>query len=474
MTAVVWIRRALRSYDNTALAEASKNHDEITPLYIVDEDYFSNAVLGYPRVKFWRESVQELKQRLRERGGDLVVRKGWPVEQIRSIADETGAEQLYFNRDYSPYARKRDRKIVEKTGLEAESFKDVVLHEKKEIVSNSGNPYKVFSYYRDKWFEKQKPGPRKPESYEVPGIESDPVPSLEKLGFERPERMKVWKGGREKGLERLKSFKDSIWSYRDRRDFPAENATSKLSPHLKFGTVSIREAFHAAEKLKSENPERDHTGIEAWQRQLAWRDFYLQLLWNHPETVEKPMKREFEALEWRSKDEAAEDWKRFKSGRTGFPFVDAGMRQLKKTGWMHNRLRMLVTSFACKDLWLDWHDLHDYFSRMFVDAETAAMIGGIQWAYSIGTDAQPYFRVFNPWLQGEKYDPDGKYIRQNIPELENVPGRYIHRPHEMPREVQKEYSCVVGRDYPVPMVDHEKRREKAVERFREAREKTGT
>lgn len=468
MTSIAWIRRSLRKYDNTALVEASKQDDEVIPFYVIDKEYFSNSELGYPRVRFWRESLQELKASLRQEGKDLVVRRGKPVEQLRNIIEETGADAVYFNRDYSPYSRERDGK-VEELPVEVESFKDLVMFEKKEITTNSGDPYSVYSYYRDKWFDREKPRPEKTEEFSTPEIESDEIPYLEELGFEKPEDMEwVWKPGRESGRKRLKDFRERIGEYDEKRDLAARDATSRLSPHLKFGTVSIREAFWEAERAKARGA--NDKGVKTWQEELAWRDFYFQMLWNHPNTAEEAYLEQYRDIEWRSKQEAEDDWKRFIEGKTGYPFVDAGMRQLKREGWMHNRLRMVVTSFACKDLWLDWRLLHDYFKRMFVDAELSAMIGGIQWAYSIGTDAQPYFRVFNPWTQGEDYDPDGEYIREYVPELENVPDKYIHKPFEMPEEVQEESGCMIGEDYPEPIVDHSEKREKAIERFEDARD----
>lgn len=460
MTAVVWIRRSLREKDNTALVEASKAHDEIIPFYTVDENYFRSADLGYPRVKFWRDSLKELQEKLREKDRDLIIRKGKPVEQLKEIVEETGSKKIYFNRDYSPYARKRDRK-VENLDIEVETFKDTVIFEKDEILTNSGKPYKVYSYYAKKWFEKRKRRPEKVEDYSVPNIGSEEIPSLDELGFQQD--IDVWEGGRKKGLERLEEFKEKISDYDKDRDYAWKDSTSKLSPHLKFGTISIREAFWMAERIKARNPKSE--GPKVWQEELAWRDFYFQLLWNHPETKNKAFREKYRELEWRSRKDASKDWNRFTEGKTGYPFIDAGMRQLKNTGWMHNRLRMVVTSFACKDLWLDWRDLHEYFSKMFVDAETASMIGGIQWAYSIGTDAQPYFRVFNPWSQGERYDPDGEYIREWVPELRKVPDKYIHRPAEMPEDVQKEADCIIGSDYPSPIVDHSVKREQAIKKF---------
>jgi len=195
------------------------------------------------------------------------------------------------------------------------------------------------------------------------------------------------------------------------------------------------------------------------------------VLWNWPESADAAFLEQYRSIDWHWDDAHEGLWEAFLAGETGYPFVDAGMRQLRRTGWMHNRLRMVVTSFAAKDLHVDWRKLHEYFNRWFIDAEISAMVGGIQWAYSIGTDAQPYFRVFNPWTQGEKYDPDGDFIREQVPELADVPDEYIHRPYQMPEDVQQEASCIIGEDYPAPIVDHDEARETAVALFEDARDK---
>lgn len=472
MTAIVWIWRSLREHDNTAIVEASKKHDEVIPIYIIDRRYFSETPLGYPRVKFWHDALENLKQNLEgKEGKDLVVREGKPLEELDKIVEEVDADAVYLNRDYTPYSRERNQKIEEGLEVPVKSLKDRVMFEKEEILTNSGTPYKVFTYYSKKWFDKEHRRPQGVEEYEVPEVESDEIPTLEELGFETPENFNwQWNPSREGAKDRIEAFKDEIFNYEEDRDYAWKDSTSKLSPHLKFGTVSIREVFWEAERMKARNPNEDTSGIKTWQEELAWRDFYMQVLWNWPETAERPFLEQYEEIEWRSKEEAEEDWEAFINGKTGYPFVDAGMRQLKETGWMHNRLRMVVTSFACKDLWLDWKDLHKFFNENFVDAEIASMIGGIQWAYSIGTDAQPYFRVFNPLSQGEDYDPDGEYIRKWVPELEDVPDKHIHRPHKMNKLQQEDCGVEMGDDYPRPLVDHDEKRKEAIERFEEVRD----
>lgn len=474
MTAIVWIRRSLRENDNTALVEASRKHEKVIPFYVVDEEYFSNIELGYPRVKFWRETLENFKQDMDSREGKgLVVREGKPIEQLKKIVEETDADALYYNRDYTPYARDRDEETEEALDIPVKTFKDIVMFEKKEILTNSGTPYKVYSYYKKKWFQKEKRRPQKVEEYTTPDLDSDEIPSINELGFEEPEDFEwIWNPGREGGLERIEEFKEEIWNYDENRDYAWKDSTSKLSPHLKFGTVSIREIFWEAERLKARNPNDDTSGIKTWQEELAWRDYYFQILWNYPHEVHEPFMEKYRDNEpdWDHKEDAPEKWEAWEEGKTGYPFVDAGMRQLKKTGFMHNRLRMVVTNFSCKDLWLDWRDVHDYFSKMFVDAEISAMVGGIQWSYSIGTDAQPYFRVFNPTSQGEDYDPEGEYIRKWIPELRDVPDEHIHEPWKMNKLQQQDCGVIIGEDYPEPIVDHDEKRKEAIGRFEELEE----
>jgi deoxyribodipyrimidine photo-lyase len=458
----------MRVHDNTALVRAARDHDTVIPLYIVDTDYFAENDPGYPRTRFWRTALDDLREQFADRDTALVVRTGKPPSVIPEIIDATAADAVYTNRSYTPYGRDRDTRVADTIDIPLNAFKDTVLHDRDEIMTKSGTPYQVYSYYRDQWFSKEKREPQDVPSFTVPAIDSDTIPPLQELGVETVDIDEWWDATRAGGLDRLDAFNDRIDAYDGSRDYPARSATSRLSPHLKFGTVSIREAFQAAQTARDDGADRE--AVRTWQEQLAWRDFYVQLLWHWPETVEDAFREKYRDISWKRRENATERWERWTHGTTGFPFVDAGMRQLRQTGWMHNRVRMVVTSFACKDLWLDWRDVHDYFNRWFVDAEIAAMVGGIQWAYSIGTDAQPYFRVFNPFSQGDQYDPDGTYIRKWVDELADVPDDHIHRPHQMPDDVQNTADCRIGDDYPAPIVDHGERRETAIERFKAAAE----
>lgn len=465
MTAIAWIGRAFREKDNTALRKAAEDHEEVLPVF-VDDIERSNEEPGYPKLKFRKEAMEEFRDKLRDQENDLVVRRGDPVDELAELVEEVGADAVYHNKGYTPYRVDLRGRAEEELGVPVNSFKDKALFEEKEILTNSGTPYKVYSYFKKKWFKKEKRKPEETPGFDSPEVEPGDIPGPKDYGLEKPDGMEVWPGGREEALERLESFvEDHISDYDEKRDLAAKSATSRLSPHLKYGTVSVREAFWKAERQRVRGASDE--GVDVWQEELAWRDYYFQILFNFPHSLDEPFMDKYRGNEpeWEPKEEAPEKWRRWVEGKTGYPFVDAGMRQLRETGWMHNRLRMVVTNFSCKDLWLDWRDVHEYFNRMFVDAEVSAMVGGIQWSYSIGTDAQPYFRVFNPVTQGERYDEGGQYIRRWVPELEDVPDEYVHEPWRMSKTEQQQVGCVIGGDYPERIVDHDERRKKAVDRF---------
>lgn len=472
MTAIAWIGNSIRTHDNTALVRASQDHDKVLPLFIVDVEH-SQEEPGCPTAKFRKDCLKEMRESLAEEGKTLCVRHGETVEELEKVVEEVDADAVYRNKHYTPYRRETRQDAREALDIPLNAFKDRVIFEEEEILTNSGTPYKVYSYYRNKWMKKEKRKPEEPESFDTPDAEPGRIPGPEELGVEAPDDIEVWNGGRENGLEGLNEFTEQkVGDYDDRRDLAAEYGTSALSPHLKFGTVSPREAFWASQRAQAKG--QDEEGVETWQEELAWRDYYMQILHNYPHEVDEPFMDKYRGNEpdWDSKNETPEKWQAWVEGRTGYPFVDAGMRQLRKTGWMHNRLRMVTTNFSCKDLWLEWRDVHDYFNRMFVDAEIASMVGGIQWSYSIGTDAQPYFRVFNPITQGERYDEDGEYIRRWVPELEDVPNEHIHEPWKMSKDEQQACGVEIGEDYPRPIVDHDTMRKRSVERFEKAAPKS--
>ncbi|OKY78620.1 MAG: Deoxyribodipyrimidine photolyase PhrB [Candidatus Methanohalarchaeum thermophilum] len=455
MACIVWIRRSLRVNDNTSLIEASNEFDEIIPLYIIDKNILKKTE-NEKRIRFWYRALKDLKRQLMDNGADLLIKTGDPLQILKKQVDKKELEKIFFNRDYSHYAKKRDQKVRNKLDIPIKEFKDIVLSEKKEILNSNDKPYQAFSYYYKKWLDKNKRKPKKVSSFKTPNIENSSLPRLKQLeNIEKTEKeIEIWKPTRKEGLTRLNEFMDKIGEYKEKGEYPNKGFTSKISPYLKFGKISIREAYWKAEEQK--NTEKTE-GVTEWQRQLAWRDFYFQILHNHPEIRKRAFKEKYSKIEWNKK----EKWKSFKNAKTGYPVIDAGIRQLKNQGWIHNRLRMLITSFAAKDLYLDWKKLHKFYKKHFIDAEIASMLGGIQWCYSIGPSSQPYFRVFNPIKQSKKYDPKGKYIKRWLSELKDVPTDYIHEPHKTPKKIQSQIDLDIGKDYPQPIVDHKPRIKKA-------------
>ncbi|WP_162224382.1 cryptochrome/photolyase family protein [Halorussus amylolyticus] len=465
-----WHRRDLRVADNRALAEATSD-DPALPVFVFDGEVLDHA--SPPRTAALLAALDSLSESYRECGSDLVVAHGDPREELPRLAEECGADGVRWNRDYSGLARERDRETrqaLDDAGLSVTDFQDELLHEPGSILTNAGDHYSVFTYFGKKWLDREKDAPfDAPDSETVadadalPDFATEPLPSLADLGFDAPEAA-VPEMGTAAARERLAGFcEDAVFRYDEDRDFPAREGTSRLSVHLKFGTVGIREVWTAirdAEKRAETDAERE--AVESYQRQLAWREFYAHVLDARPDVTVNNYKDYDEPIEWRDDPDGLQAWK---DGLTGYPIVDAGMRQLRAEAWMHNRVRMIVASFLAKDLLLDWREGYAWFREKLADHDTANDTGGWQWAASTGTDAQPYFRVFNPTTQGERYDPDAEYIREFIPELRDVPPEKIHDwPDLDPAERDD-----LAPDYPAPIVDHGERREAAIAMFERAR-----
>jgi deoxyribodipyrimidine photo-lyase len=457
MRAIHWFRNDLRLHDNTALSQAVAKALQLVPVFVLDPHLLEAA--GAPRVGFLLDSLRRLDADLRRRGNRLIVRHGDPVVEIPRLLEQAKAQLLTFNRDYSPYARRRDQNVARRArqaGVEVDDRKDRVVFESDEVRTGSGSAYVVYTPYRRRWLERLRTTDidaagslRLPTP--VDGIDSSDLPALSEGRDELPA------GGEAAARRRLKSFleKDGP-EYDQRRDLMAAAATSQLSPHLRFGTLSVRECLRAAvERRRGDRAVAK--GVGKWIDQLIWRDFYASILAEHPRVLTSPFRAEYNAVEWNRDDQGFAAWR---EGRTGYPIVDAGMRQLVQTGWMHNRARMIVASFLVKDLLLDWRRGEAFFMKHLVDGDPANNNGGWQWSASTGTDAQPYFRIFNPSSQGERFDPEGEYVRRWVPELKDVPKRYVHRPWEAPMR---------PRDYPPPIVDHNERRPVAIARFEAAR-----
>jgi len=462
---LLWHRRDLRVADNVGLAESARG-SSVLPVFVLDDDVLAHS--GSPRVAFLLDALRSLRDDYEGLGGGLVVERGEPEEVLTRLADEYDADEVVWNRDYSGLARERDegvRERLESEGFEVDDHKDAVLHEPDEIFTNSGDPYSVYTYYHKKWVKREKEAARDPpDSGRVvePSGEEE-MPTLDALGFDGPEA-KIPESGTEVARELLNDFlEDDVYEYDEARDYPARRCTSRLSPHLKYGTIGVREAWEATEGAKEEaTTDDERESVEEFQAQLAWREFYTQVLYHNPSVVSENYKEYEEGIEWRDDEDEIRAWK---EGKTGYPIVDAGMRQLRGEAFMHNRVRMIVASFLTKDLLVDWRVGYDHFRRLLVDHDTGNDNGGWQWAASTGTDAQPYFRIFNPMTQGERYDPDAEYIKEYVPELRDVPAEKIHVWHELGDDERDR----LAPEYPAPVVDHSERREEALAMFESAR-----
>jgi deoxyribodipyrimidine photo-lyase len=459
-----WHRRDLRTADNAGLATAATD-GPVVPVFVFDRDVLAHA--SPPRVAFMLDALGSLREWYRERGSDLVVRHGDPREVLPEVAAEFDAEDVTWGKEVSGLGRKRDaavRRALDDAGVAREAVQDALLHEPGSIRTNDGEVYSVYTYFWKKWRDRETADPYDaPDPGDLADVADDePLPTLSDLGFDDPEAT-VPPAGTDVARDLLDSFlAGDVYDYDDRRDYPADECTSRLSAHLKFGTIGIREVYDAVADAKGSAAGEDYESAEEFEGQLAWREFYSHVLWDNPEVVTSNFKEYEHDIEWREDPEALHAWK---DGKTGYPIVDAGMRQLRAEAYMHNRVRMIVASFLTKDLMIDWREGYDWFREKLVDHDTANDNGGWQWAASTGTDAQPYFRIFNPMTQGERYDPDAEYIREYVTELEGVPADAIHSWHELERGRRE----MLAPDYPAPVVDHSERREEAIAMFERAR-----
>ena len=466
--ALVWFRRDLRDYDHAALYHALKRARQAVCAFVFDREILDGlADPADRRVEFIHASVTELQQALAARGGGLIVRHGSARDEIVALAGELEADAVFYNHDDDPAALARDAAVANalgRRGIAVHHYKDGVIFERDEVLTAGRTPFSVFTPYRNAWLKALTPFQL--QAYPVERYDerlapqSSQVPGLEALGF-APTNLRELKvpTGMSGGARLLDDFLHRIDHYQEARDFPAQKGPSYLSVHLRFGTVSIRQLAAAAWQ-------HGGRGAQTWLSELIWRDFYHQILWHRPDVASgHAFKSQYDALPWPNPPGHFEAWC---EARTGYPLVDAAMRQLKRTGYIHNRLRMVAASFLVKDLLVDWRLGEKYFADKLIDFDLAANSGGWQWAASVGCDAQPWFRIFNPVTQSEKFDTGGGFIRRYLPELARVPDRYVHAPWTMPAAEQERAGCVIGRDYPTPVVDHATQRGLALALFRSA------
>ena len=453
--ALVWFRRDLRAHDNAALHHALTAARRVWCAFVFDCDILDALPRIDRRVDFIHASLQDLDTQLRELGAHhgharvrLLVRHGKAVAEIAALARKLGVQAVYANHDDEPAALQRDaaaRTALAAQGVAWHTTKDHVVFERSEVLTQAGKPYTVFTPYKNAWLKKLepffvKPYPIDPHAHALapaPDL-ADRLPTRAELGFE-PSNLSALNipTGSTGGQALLADFLPRMADYGEARNFPALKGPSYLSVHLRFGTVSIRELAAAAWQRMQEASASDAPGASVWLSELIWRDFYHQILHHHPRVVGACFKPEYDRIVWEQGPPADALFKAWCEGRTGYPLVDAAMAQINQTGYMHNRLRMVVASFLTKDLGIDWRRGEAYFALHLNDFDLAANNGGWQWAASTGCDAQPYFRIFNPVSQSEKFDASGKFIRRYLPQLAALPDKLIHAPWEArPLELQ--------------------------------------
>ncbi len=475
---LVWFRRDLRSSDHAALYHALRQCQQVHCAFIFDTEILDPLPRADRRVEFIRESLVQLDASLRDLSGDahggLISCHGLARDELPALARQLGVQAVFANHDDEPGALERDghvRSVLLALGIRFLTFKDHTVFERGEVLTQSGTPYTVFTPYKNAWLRKidsfylsaypverhaRRLAPR-PEGLRRP------VHSLNALGFEPAglEQLRM-PTGMQGAQQLLDDFLERIDTYGEARDFPAKKGPSYLSVHLRFGTLSVRQAA----RLAHERSARGSAGAATWLGELIWRDFYFQVLAHHPQVAGgASFKPAYDAIRWEDGAHADALFAAWCEGRTGYPLVDAAMAQINQTGYMHNRLRMVVASFLAKDLGLDWRRGERYFAEKLNDFDLAANNGGWQWASSSGCDAQPYFRIFNPVSQSRKFDPDGRFIRRYLPQLAKLPDAALHAPWlARPLELQ-EAGVALGRDYPHPVVDHDEARQRTLARY---------
>ncbi|HQV11419.1 MAG TPA: deoxyribodipyrimidine photo-lyase [Nitrospira sp.] len=467
MRGLVWFRRDLRLHDNPALSAACKECKEIVPLFVFDEPLLRRHVFGSACVGFMLGCLEDLRGSLAAKGLTLVWRTGEPIDTVLRTAQEGAVDAVYWNRDYEPSAVARDRTVQQRLaqqGRLVRTFKDHVVFEAEEVRGLTGDPFQRYSAYCDRWWTQWRsaaPAPFPVPSFPSasPAVKVAAWPTAQDLGYES---VPMWiEPGEQAARVRLQWFlKGPVHSYVSGRNLPAQDGTSKLSPHLRFGTISARTMVHAALHTLAKGGQVSRPDVFTWMDELVWREFFQQVLTAFPHVAEGPFKVKPGLPAPRpagaERDQLFVAWC---EGRTGYPIVDAGMRQLNQTGWMHNRVRMVVASFLVKDLRIDWQSGERYFMQHLVDGDVAANNGNWQWCASTGTDAMQGYRIFNPTLQSEKFDPDGQYLRRYVPELASVATKWIHEPQLMPQDEQIRVGCRIGSDYPEPIVNHRQARQ---------------
>jgi len=471
--ALVWFRQDLRLSDNPALAAAVRRGSPVIPVFIWAPEEEGSWRPGAAAQWWLDRSLAALSAELEKRGSRLIIRVGPTGAALENLLAESGASAVFWNRRYEPAAFDRDGKLksqLRERGIITESFNGNLLFEPWTIRNGKGQPFRVFTAFWRACLTKSVAPPSKNGAEKLRSPENWPRSlELSALGLEPAVDWagglrETWQPGESGAKRQLKRFqKEDIQEYPAGRDKPGVVGTSRLSPHLHFGEISPRQVWRAVLRTMDDGVIGSHGACEAYLRQIGWREFAYQLLYHHPESSDQALRPEFAAFPWRTNSRALRAWMQ---GKTGYPLVDAGMRELWHTGWMHNRVRMVVASFLVKHLLIGWQEGAAWFWDTLVDADLANNTLGWQWVSGCGADAAPYFRIFNPVIQGEKFDTEGVYVRRWVPELAGLPDRWIHKPWKAPASILTKAGVGIGTTYPAPIIDHDEARERALAALR--------
>jgi deoxyribodipyrimidine photo-lyase len=505
---LVWLRRDLRTQDQSALHQALAGCRQVYCAFVFDRDILEALPQRADRrVAFIHGALKEIDQWLAARGSRLIVMHDRAPQAIAALAQHLQVSTVYAARDYEPDAVRRDTAVAGLLAAQGRSLslhKDQVVFDTDEVLTGASKPFSVFTPYRNAWMKRLQAlgddasphtplAPRSISAADSATLAAPPadlppaqtpgavgrgavigVPELSELGFEPANLDALGIVPGEAGARTLlNDFRERIGRYHTARDFPGIKGPSYLSVHLRFGTVSIRELVRTALEALRTQPE-GADGARTWLSELVWREFYFQVLHHHPHSTQRSFRPEYDAIQWASGDDAQALFAAWCEGRTGYPLVDAAIAQIRASGYMHNRLRMVVASFLCKDLGLDWRWGERWFAEQLIDYDQSANVGGWQWAASSGCDAQPWFRIFNPVTQSEKFDPQGAFIRRYVPALARMPAQWIHAPWLAPHAQQVQAGCIVGQDYPLPVVDHAQARLTTLARYGVVKAKTAS
>ena len=459
-----WVRRDLRITDNESFVSAASHGSPVIPVYFLSGWRDAHHWTGPKRQHFLCGCLASFARNLKTLGGRLIIRQGDAVSGLRDLVIESGAAAIHFNADPDPFGKRMEsqvRAMCDELEIECHSHADAFLHGPGEVLTQAGMPYRVYTPYSRNWLGLEKSPPLgKPQAVTTPsGIKSLPLPTVAHWGWEIP-LSRMLEPGERAARERLKrAVSGIIQSYAANRDFPAEEGTSRISQDLRFGLISIRTVYAEATKARASANPAGRAGIDTFIKELAWREFYFAILHHFPNVLDEEFNADWRGLPWDDPGPLFEAWK---EGRTGFPIVDAGMRELLATGFMHNRVRMITAMFLTKDLHIDWKQGESHFMQHLIDGEIASNNGGWQWSAGTGADAAPYFRIQNPWSQTARYDPAGSYIKRWVPELADVhPSRFLEPPKD---------GKPIAPDYPLPCVDHKTERERTLAIFKRHRE----